>query len=78
MNHLVATARALGYTELLGEYLPTAKNAPVKTLLEDFGFVHDGDGGPGWSRSVTNYAPQATQVARHGGAEPVVPGTDAD
>ena len=39
MNHIAAAARALDYEMIIGEYLPTAKNKPVKSLLLDFGFV---------------------------------------
>ena len=51
MNHLAAAARDLGYERLLGEYLPTPKNVPVKSLLEDFGFK-PAPAGPGGSHHV--------------------------
>ena len=41
MNHVAASARAFGFTRITGEYLPTAKNAPVKSLLADFGFAQN-------------------------------------
>lgn len=39
MNSIASAARACGYETILGEYAPTAKNTPVKSLLPDFGFV---------------------------------------
>ena len=39
LNHLVKAARDAGFTRLTGEYLPTAKNTPVRDLLGGFGFV---------------------------------------
>ncbi|MEZ0276969.1 MAG: methoxymalonyl-ACP biosynthesis protein FkbH, partial [Roseimicrobium sp.] len=63
MNHLVERAQSAGYTHLLGEYLPTQKNAPVKTLLGDLGFTPAGDRGEGWhSLGLTLPPAQSTQV----------------
>lgn len=42
-NRLVEAAREAGASELLGRYLPTPKNAPVKDLLAGFGFSRDGE-----------------------------------
>ena len=39
LNHIVAAARALGYEALLGEYIPTAKNALVADLYDKLGFA---------------------------------------
>ena len=36
---VVKTAREMGAGLLVGEYIPSAKNAMVKNLLEDFGFT---------------------------------------
>lgn len=44
MNHLVRVARQAGYERLLGEYLPTSKNAPVKDLLPSLGFKESAPG----------------------------------
>jgi predicted enzyme involved in methoxymalonyl-ACP biosynthesis len=35
---LLARARRLGYGEIIGEYLPTKKNALVRHLYDDLGF----------------------------------------
>ena len=39
LNHLVQAARALGCTQLLGEYIPTPKNGMVATLYPSLGFI---------------------------------------
>ncbi len=64
LNALVEAARAQGYGKIAAEYLPTAKNVPVKALLPDFGFVP----APEWGGffhvlAVDGVAPQPTQVA---------------
>lgn len=66
MNHIAAAARGLGYATLLGEYLPTAKNVPVKSLLPDFGFTSNDGAGPRWTLPLTTFAPLATQVCLQG------------
>ncbi len=63
MNHLVERAQSAGYAELLGEYLPTQKNTPVKALLADFGFAPLPDRGEGWHCLGLTLPPvQSTQV----------------
>jgi predicted enzyme involved in methoxymalonyl-ACP biosynthesis len=62
MNHLAETALAQGHKTLLGEFLPTAKNAPVKTLLPDFGFRNEDKMGARWILPLTSFTPLATQV----------------
>ena len=42
---LAAAAREAGATRLVGEYAPTAKNAPVKDLYARLGFAHVRDDG---------------------------------
>jgi FkbH-like protein len=42
LNELAAAARDLGVPTLVGEYLPTAKNAMVKDLYRGFGFSANG------------------------------------
>jgi FkbH-like protein len=42
---LAAAAREVGATRLVGEYAPTAKNAPVKDLYARLGFAHVRDVG---------------------------------
>jgi FkbH-like protein len=38
LNEIMRLAAEQGYVSAVGEYLPTAKNVPVQTLLADFGF----------------------------------------
>jgi len=39
VNKILQTAAAHGYTKVVGEYIPTAKNAMVKDLYEKLGFA---------------------------------------
>ena len=39
VNKMVETAKAHGFTKIIGEYLPTPKNAMVKNLYETMGFT---------------------------------------
>lgn len=43
INKIVQTAVDHGYRTVVGEYLPTAKNAMVKDLYEKLGFIRQGD-----------------------------------
>ena len=45
LNQVATAARALGYQALLGEFLPTAKNAPVADLFPRLGFAPSGEEG---------------------------------
>lgn len=63
MNHLARSARALGHEELLADYLPTAKNTPVKDLLSDFGFARVEGGETGWRLDLASFGEKETQVA---------------
>jgi FkbH-like protein len=38
LNTIVEEAKKLGYSKLIGEYLPTAKNGMVKDHYKNFGF----------------------------------------
>ena len=42
-NHIVSVAKEQGYSQIVGEYIPSGKNAPVSGLLENMGFRRDGD-----------------------------------
>lgn len=44
ISKMVATARENGYATLVGEYLPTQKNAMVKDIYESMGFAPLGNG----------------------------------
>jgi FkbH-like protein len=62
LNHLTHLARELGYDAVNGEYLPTAKNVPVQTLLADFGFVpRKGRAGESMLK-LSSYSDLPTQV----------------
>jgi FkbH-like protein len=72
MNQIVHTARASGYLLLHGEYLPTAKNTPVKSLLADFGFASVADA---WRLELPEFQELPTRVRRDTrGAALTVPG----
>jgi FkbH-like protein len=43
MNQFAKVAREAGFTWITGEHIPTAKNAPVRNLLGEFGFVKRGE-----------------------------------
>ena len=43
INKIVKTAADHGYRKVVGEYIPTAKNAMVKDLYEKLGFVRVGE-----------------------------------
>lgn len=64
MNCITEQATSAGYTRLLGEYLPTPKNTPVKGLLPGFGFdTHAAGRGESWhSLGLTSAPVQSTQV----------------
>jgi FkbH-like protein len=61
MNQIAARARRAGHERVLGEYLATPKNVPVRSLLADFGFSQDEPAGP-WTLSLTSSALLATKV----------------
>ena len=52
LNTIVKTAKEAGFSQLLGEYLPTAKNNMVKDHYKDLGFA-EAEGK--WILSVNNY-----------------------
>ncbi len=63
LNHLARLARELGYDAVNGEYVPTAKNVPVQTLLADFGFVpREGRVGE-YMLKLSSYSDLPTQVS---------------
>ena len=43
INKILSTASELGFRRVIGEYLPTPKNAMVKDLYEAMGFVRVGE-----------------------------------
>lgn len=60
MNHAVEKAREWGCTELIGEYIPTPKNAMVKEFYPKFGFelVSDTAGTTTWKLPLADYQPK--------------------
>ncbi|MFZ9847532.1 MAG: HAD-IIIC family phosphatase [Flavobacteriales bacterium] len=54
LNSIVEIAKKEGYSKLVGEYLPTAKNGMVKDHYKNFGFVEN-DGK--WELSLSSFEP---------------------
>lgn len=65
LNHLAQTAQRMGFEELVAEYLPTAKNSPVKRLLPDCGFQPTAADGSdaAWRLRLADFSPLPTQVS---------------
>lgn len=55
LNDIVEEAREKGFKQIVGEYLPTAKNALVKHLFKDLGFVQKN--GDLWALDLEMYKP---------------------
>jgi FkbH-like protein len=58
LQYLVQQARAVGITELVGRYIPTARNGLVKDHFSKLGFVRiaeQPDGETAWQLSVSDY-----------------------
>jgi predicted enzyme involved in methoxymalonyl-ACP biosynthesis len=70
LNHLVNAARNAGFTKLVGEYLPTPKNVPVKTLLPEFGFVPEPESGVRWVLDLRTFNGVPSQVTSERVARP--------
>ena len=65
LNLVVEQARRLGAQTLIGEYLPTKKNAMVKDHYRNLGFTVIGEGADGSSRAtlaLADYTPQPTFI----------------
>ena len=64
LNHIVAAAKNFGCAEILGEYIPTAKNGYVANLLDDLGFdlIAEENGTRRYSLSVSSYVPCETKI----------------
>lgn len=62
MNQIASDAKARGYTSILGEYLPTAKNVPVQSLLADFGFQPIAGRESLWVLDLAGFIEHPTQV----------------
>ena len=65
LNLVVAQAKQLGASELIGEYRPTAKNGMVRNHYERLGFTRveeRADGTTTWSLDLSNFVPQPTFI----------------
>lgn len=62
MNHVVAQAVSLGLERVVGEYVPTAKNAMVREFFRQFGFTRSSAADNQWILEVANYQPQETFI----------------
>jgi FkbH-like protein len=64
LNHLATRAQRKGFTRVVGEFLPSPKNAPVRSLLPDLGFfdIDPRNFGP-YELSLTSYAARDTHVS---------------
>jgi FkbH-like protein len=63
INAIMRAARSGGYRRVIGEYLPTAKNAMVKDHYRSLGF--SGDGGR-WIRDVDQFEEFPVEIALEG------------
>ena len=65
-NELVAAAKEAGAVEIIGTYIPTAKNALVKNLCSDMGFAlaEETEHGTVWHLSVPDAAAWDTFIQR--------------
>jgi FkbH-like protein len=57
MNYLVDYSKANGISKIVGEYIPTPKNAMIKDLYKEFGFelTNEKNGISTWELEVTDY-----------------------
>jgi FkbH-like protein len=64
MNHIFEYAAQAGSAQVLGEYVPTAKNAMVRDFYRQFGFSQLPADGNTWVLDVAAYQPRETFVQR--------------
>ncbi len=65
LNLVVAQAKQLGASELIGEYRPTAKNGMVRNHYERLGFTRveeRADGTTTWSLDLSDFVPRPTFI----------------
>ena len=55
LNHLVTAARAAGFAELWGEFIPSGKNEPVRDLFSRLGFAPVEEGQ--WKLTLEDFSP---------------------
>lgn len=66
LNRVVATSYGKGYRAIIGEFIPTGKNALVADVLQRFGFDRQGDAGNGakvFRRSLEGFLPLPSFVS---------------
>ena len=67
LDAYVEAARARGITEIIGYYLPTAKNAMVRELFGSFGFTKTAEAENGdttWKLGIEDYVPRCQVIKR--------------
>jgi FkbH-like protein len=62
MNRVMRQAAQLGLTRVIGEYVPTAKNAMVRDFYQQFGFVRVSASGNQWMLEVAAFQPKETFI----------------
>jgi len=63
MNEIFRLAEAAGCTKVRGIYVPTAKNAMVAGIYEDFGLARNHTSAQKqFELEVSNYTPRATKI----------------
>jgi FkbH-like protein len=71
MNKIFAYARQQGFEEVVGRFIPTAKNVMVKDFFEQFGFKPSaavGDAEREWRLATSGYIPREIFVREHAAA----------
>ena len=61
VNKMLSTAKKLGFSRVLGEYLPTQKNAMVKDIYETMGFARTD--ATHFKADVASFVPRKTFIA---------------
>ena len=62
MNYVVARAAEFGVARVVGEYIPTPKNAMVRDFYAQFGFTRREAGANQWVLDVAAYRPAETHI----------------
>ncbi len=73
MNKIFDYAQQQGFDEVVGRYIPTAKNVMVKSFFEQFGFTQSadkGEQGSEWHLATSSYVPREVFVGEHATATP--------
>jgi FkbH-like protein len=65
LNHIVRLAIAYGCDQIVGRYIPSAKNGMVRDLYPKMGFLHlseESDGSQIYQLAAASYQPAATRI----------------